>query len=426
MEKFFKKVKDEIKMNNAEEKVFKAKMDIAWEKYGFRKQENTFPIFKKFVFLALSIFILIGVLLTIRPNFIIEKEKINILKNKPVSAKEVIKKMIFKAEQIKKEGNTAHIKYNIKTTNTNINNNYSKYIDAYYDLESPMYKIHSNQIFEVKKYNKVQKEDGSVVTVEQNPFSYNFYFNLKEKVTEQFETSNRDNGASLFIDKEYYPKLFQSMTPIDSIYENIKSFELILNSIDDNLIDEEQIDINEMQIEAFKISFPFKLEGWDNENHKTKIYSHQITIWINKESFLPIRQIIENIDKQQSIMITYDIIEYINLEHDLKNDFYSFQYENPKDTITYDFDQSNNKNLGFATIKGKVDSQFLGEIFTLGKITNEDGSEYLLDGFLMVDWDSAIPTTVTLFLIGKNVELQGLIIDCGYAKKLFVTNYKIL
>ncbi len=425
MKKLFEQFKKTALLTKNENKVLENRISQIWEKYG-PKKDFTLSLLFKFTILGITIIATVFTLLLLHPN--LKFKDIQHIKNSnKVSAKELIQNMIYKVETYSRSGNTAHLIYEITDYSTSLENPVITHIESFYDLDSFKYKILRN-VKREKDISTEQDTSENELTIYHTPIEYETYFNGKNFYLVQFNFDPENYGQNAQIYKnDYYQNLFFSMNAIDPLYENAKAYELILNLIEEENVREDIIEVKAQKFEAYNIIFFYDIEVWDSILHNRKLLRYEISLFIDKKTFLPLRQMMRRADQDMYLIsVDYIMLNYINFTNEEKENLYTLNIDTYKNSVIIEDERfSTAKSLGIQTISGKVGSQYTGETYT-SSILETENDNYILDGTLMSDWDSTgIPTNLALFLIGKNIEVTGSVIEINGKKHIYVEKYSL-
>lgn len=345
-----------------------------------------------------------------------------------VSAELIIKEAINSVSQLKEGKNLLTYRY-VQTDNSTVLSDVYNVQDILYtlDFEDNRYSIVRNESRSFGQELVKIQEDGSEVTQYFPKHSY-ISTGINNTVYSYVETegATKDpNFPTLLTKKEYPGEVFNYMLqdPLQSQEEMLK---YVLNFIKPTSFTEEQIIVNNEPINTYRIDFDYNYKGFlDYYNIENVEYS--ASIYFDSSTYLPVKVIDTRLTGATEVFQTeYLTIDYSNLTKPERDSLFSIDLNDFKIT---EGDPINYEVIGETVVAGTVDSENIGEIFNLpilNAINNDQSTtKYWMNGNLFYDSQIGRPSILARFLIGKEVELKGLLLKDSSNLTLLISEYKI-
>jgi hypothetical protein len=362
------------------------------------KRTQSSGLFYKFA-ITLFLLLIIGVGIFLLP----ETQQRKIVK--PVSAQEILQQTYNKLQEMMNTPGIVHYRYNIKTES-----DYEEYdnfeIDSYvsnldkkYLIQYGISKSDQIQLSEMipgEQYRDFSPQEFAVFSDGINEYTYSYG-----------DASNWRNLSEEMISIEHNSHLNSLVKFYDYLLQDDRSqYELTETKVNN--------------VDVFVISFSYSgiaLTTDANETTKRVESTYEGKITINKNTYLPIsNETYSTFSSLQDRQVeTYENIEVISA--DKANSIFDFsEYINNL--------ESYNKNTSETPVirtlgKGRFELKNPGEdIFTPVFIIGN--KEYGLEGNLLFDKITRKPTIIGKFLIGKEIEAKGFIVQTNYGDVLWI------
>lgn len=339
-----------------------------------------------------------------------------------ISAESILKEAITTINEMKQGKDLLVFQYK-ETDNspysytTGINGSY-QLVTQTLDLNGARYKSVNEEVYPENSQRQIIQDDGSVVTQFFPNYTYVTYI-TDNTMYSYMDDSNNLTVTELNLDVATYDMQDPAAAQVDML-------NYVLNYIKPVDYAEQTITVGEKEVKTYMIGFDYQYKGFVN-NTDLQDYTYHTQIFFDAENHLPVKVVDNRVDGNtvETFQTEYLKMDYSSSTKAAKDAIFALDLTDFN--VSENSDQNKLQTVGMATITGKINSMNWGEIYNKPVLETLDGKTVWLQGNSFYDWSIVRPSILSRYLVGKTVQLTGLVVnDPSYGEIMYVDSYKLI